>query len=328
MELDGLLQKGFGTENFSCYILNTNNGNSGIPEIIPKISRLNPLSCIIVVSFQEVSGDLYKKYIRLGANDVFELKENGNEKELMQMLLTVMNARWRIYRQIEIERKKTYQATIVTAHHEINQPLTVILNSLGLLNMELQKGVSGRASAERYIDFIMRSARRIQDILIQFKKIDHPRLIDYTANVPMIQIRDENSDAPKEEQTSAPEKMVLLYDPVLSYRQLEASVLTQSGFSPLLAESRDDAIRLARMYANRLHAAIVGVEEQTTDIQDLIFELKVHTLKLPVFLCTDEAGQEKSQALLKDGAHGILKRPFSSNQFNELLEVSYHAISF
>jgi signal transduction histidine kinase len=328
MDPDGLLQRGCADDSFCCFVLHLEPETALITNLVEKLVRARPLAAIILFSFEKVDDSVYRRFIRHGVNDILEFDEGVDENTVPATLLSALNNRWRIYRQLEAERKRTYQATVVTAHHEINQPLTVILNSLGLISMELEKNHTGNTMSKRYVEFIERSARRIQDILQQFKKIDRPKLINYTANVPMIQIRDDNSDISRTIPLNSNERFVLLYDKVSEFRQLETTTLVDAGFKPLIAESANDAIRLARQYANRLHAAVIGLENDISEVEELVFELNVHTLRLPVFISMDEMNRPQNGSLGSEGVHGFLRRPFIAEQFTTLLDRSSSVISF
>jgi len=100
--------------------------------------------------------------------------------------LKTLNQKWKTYRFFEKERKKIFDATVVTAYHEINQPLTVILNSIGLFKMEIKNNEISAEKIQKFLNFLMKSTDRIQEILEQFKQIENPELKEYSKGVPMV----------------------------------------------------------------------------------------------------------------------------------------------
>ena len=79
-----------------------------------------------------------------------------------------------------------FHATVVTIFHEINQSLMVISNALDLFKIALKQSEPNIAKIEQAFHFIMKSTKKIQDILANLKQIEQPKLKDYTVDVKMI----------------------------------------------------------------------------------------------------------------------------------------------
>ena len=110
---------------------------------------------------------------------------------MFNALIQTLNHRWKIFRYLERERKKIYQATVVTAYHELNQPLTVIMNALDLFRLELKTGQLVEEKIKKNLGFILKSVKKIQEILDKMKKVEQPTLKAYTKTVPMISLNPE-----------------------------------------------------------------------------------------------------------------------------------------
>ena len=96
-----------------------------------------------------------------------------------------------------------FDATVVTAYHELNQPLTVILNSIGLFRIEMKNQEVDSNKLQKFLGFILKGTDRIQEILDTFKAIKHPQFKEYSKGVPMVKLSLSNSkegaDDPKDE---------------------------------------------------------------------------------------------------------------------------------
>jgi signal transduction histidine kinase len=182
---------------FSCIILHLVSDLSNIENIVKTTLRKNPLTVVIVFSFLDIPAEIYQNLIRCGASDIL-IPEEDEDEDMRDKLLKTLNHKWRAYRYIEREKKKIFQATVVTAYHEINQPLTVISNALGLLKMEFKAQTLNLEQLEKFIMFIKKGTDRIQEVLDQLKKIESPEYKDYTKGVPMITLDSSLKEGKKE----------------------------------------------------------------------------------------------------------------------------------
>jgi len=188
---------------FSCIILHMLSDLSNIETIVKTTLRKNPLTVVIVFSFLDIPSEIYQNLIRCGVSDVLIPEEDEEEVEDMRdKLLKTLNHKWRAYRYLEREKKKIFEATVVTTYHEINQPLTVISNALGLLKMEFKADKLNLEQLEKFISFIKKGTDRIQEVLDQLKKIEIPEYKEYTKGVPMITLDSSLKEGKKETKKS------------------------------------------------------------------------------------------------------------------------------
>lgn len=88
---------------------------------------------------------------------------------------------------VESEKKDVYDATVLTAAHNINQPLTVLLLKAEMVEEKLKQ--YGRDDELlSHIESIKRSALKIYDIMDQFKSLSRPVFKDYLEGVKMIDL--------------------------------------------------------------------------------------------------------------------------------------------
>jgi len=94
---------------------------------------------------------------------------------------------------LEMEKIRTFSATIVTANHEIKQPLTLINLSTTAIKRELKKEAVGKEAVERKVFIIEEAIHKIIEVLDKLSSIKTPKFTDYVEDVKMIDIESENS---------------------------------------------------------------------------------------------------------------------------------------
>ncbi|MDF1611308.1 MAG: response regulator [Stygiobacter sp.] len=93
---------------------------------------------------------------------------------------------------LEMEKIKTYAATIVTANHEIKQPLTQINLSVAAIRRELSKEEISKELINKRIDFIEKASKEINDLLEKLASIKKPIIEPYVNNQHIIKINAED----------------------------------------------------------------------------------------------------------------------------------------
>lgn len=93
---------------------------------------------------------------------------------------------------LEMEKIKTYAATIVTANHEIKQPLTQINLSVAAIRRELSKDEISKELINKRIDFIEKASKEINDLLEKLASIKKPIIEPYVNNQHIIKINAED----------------------------------------------------------------------------------------------------------------------------------------
>jgi len=89
---------------------------------------------------------------------------------------------------IEIEKVNTFAATVLTANHEIKQPLTLINLSTTAIRRELGKDELNMESIEKRVRFIETATKEIIAVLEKLTHIKKPVFTDYLNNLKMIDI--------------------------------------------------------------------------------------------------------------------------------------------
>ncbi len=177
------LQKSHG---FQCVVLHLTNSKNPLDDVIDYTLKKCPASAVIVFSFKGITLPEYQNFIRDGVADVLVYDETVDQLALLEGLLRILNQRWYLHRCMERGKKKMYEATVVTAYHEINQALTVIINAVGLLRLEIEHESIDVSKMEKISDFIIKGTNRIEEILDKLKRIKDPVLKEYTPGVAMV----------------------------------------------------------------------------------------------------------------------------------------------
>jgi DNA-binding response OmpR family regulator len=131
-----------------------------------------------------------KEGLNAGAFDY--IKKPFNKTELIARIKSALRFRETNLIYLEIEKIKTYAATIVTANHEIKQPLTLINLSVSAIKRELTKDELNRDAIMKRVDIIDNAAKSIIQILEKLSSIKKPKFTDYVNNTKMIDINEQN----------------------------------------------------------------------------------------------------------------------------------------
>ncbi|KUG26515.1 two-component response regulator [hydrocarbon metagenome] len=94
---------------------------------------------------------------------------------------------------IEIEKINTFAATVLTANHEIKQPLTLINLSITAIRRELSKEELNLESIEKRVKFIETATKEIIAVLEKLTSIKKPVFTEYINNLKMIDINTDMS---------------------------------------------------------------------------------------------------------------------------------------
>jgi signal transduction histidine kinase len=175
---------------FACNIFHYTGEDDLLHDIVLTSLKKHPVSPVFLFSFDNIPGEIYRKYIQMGVADIL-IHSATNPEAAFEAMIRTMNHRWKIFRYLERERTKIYHATVVTAYHEINQPLTVIMNSIDMFRIELKQNILDGERVRKNLTYILKSVRRIQELLEKMKKVEQPKLKAYTEKVPMIALHSE-----------------------------------------------------------------------------------------------------------------------------------------
>ncbi len=149
---------------------------------------------IILVTAKSGAEDT-KEGLEAGAFDY--IKKPFNRIELLARVNSALKLSEANKVLLEIEKRNTFIATVVTANHKIKQPLTLLSLSSAAIKRELSKEEISKDALLNRLKYIETAVKEITDVLDQLNSIRDPILSDYTKNVKMIKV-DNNKEENKE----------------------------------------------------------------------------------------------------------------------------------
>ena len=157
-------------------------------EICKKLKNNDKTKDIPVIFLTAQTDDeAFVKGFEAGANDF--ITKSVNEKILKARINAQLEAVEIKRKLIESEKNAVLLAAKITAHHEINQPLTVISGHIELLDKKLkqEKGIDYE-KINKHIESIMNSISRISEIIKKFAEIKEVKLTKYVGESKMLEL--------------------------------------------------------------------------------------------------------------------------------------------
>jgi len=140
---------------------------------------------IILVTALTEAEDLKEGFLA-GAFDY--VKKPFNRVELIARVKAALRFRESQRVMLELEKVRTFSATVSTANHEIKQPLTLINLSTAAVNRELGKDEVNKDVIKKRIGFIEDATRDIISVLDQLSAIKTPVLTHWVNDVKLVDL--------------------------------------------------------------------------------------------------------------------------------------------
>jgi len=122
------------------------------------------------------------------------IKKPFNKIELLARVRSALKVSEASKLLLEAGRKSTFFATVVTANHKIKQPLTLLTLSSAAIKRELKKDDISKEALRNRIKYIDIAVKDITNVLEQLNSIKDPVLSDYTKNIKMIKVEEEQEE--------------------------------------------------------------------------------------------------------------------------------------
>jgi two-component system cell cycle response regulator len=146
---------------------------------------------IILVTAKSGAEDT-KEGLEAGAFDY--IKKPFNRIELLARVNSALKLSEAHKLILESEKRDTFFATVVTANHKIKQPLTLLSLSSAAIKRELSKDQISREAIQKRVNYIDIAVKEITDVLNQLNTIKDPVLSNYTANIKMIKVEEDENE--------------------------------------------------------------------------------------------------------------------------------------
>jgi DNA-binding response OmpR family regulator len=149
---------------------------------------------IILVTAKTGAEDT-KEGLDAGAFDY--IKKPFNKIELLARIRSALKLSEANKLLLEVEKRTTFFATVVTANHKIKQPLTLLSLSSAAIKRELKKETIDKETLLGKAKYIDIAVKEIADVLDHLNTIKDPVLSDYTKDIKMIKVEEEQHSAAK-----------------------------------------------------------------------------------------------------------------------------------
>ncbi|MHB8906067.1 MAG: response regulator transcription factor [Melioribacteraceae bacterium] len=131
--------------------------------------------------------DSLKQGLSAGAFDY--IKKPFNRTELIARINSALRFSETNKILLEVEKIKTYAATVVTANHEIKQPLTLINLSTAAIRREISKPDFSNEVILKRVEFIENAAKDIINVLDKLGSIKKPVITPYVNDLNIIDLK-------------------------------------------------------------------------------------------------------------------------------------------
>lgn len=146
---------------------------------------------VLLVTALTEAEDL-KEGFQAGAFDY--IKKPFNRVELIARIKSALSFRESQKLLLEIEKVQTYAATVITANHEIKQPLTLINLSTAAINRELRKEELSKDVVHKRVTFIEDATKDIISVLQKLSSIKVPVLTDWVNDLKVVDLSEAKSE--------------------------------------------------------------------------------------------------------------------------------------
>ena len=145
----------------------------------------------IILVTAKVGAEDIKEGLEAGAFDY--VKKPFSRVELIARVKSALKLSEANKQLLNMEKKSTFIATVVTANHKIKQPLTLLSLSSAAIKRELKKDEVSKEAILNRIKYVDIAVKEIADVLSKLNSITDPELSDYTQNIKMIKVDDDET---------------------------------------------------------------------------------------------------------------------------------------
>ncbi|MCK5077351.1 MAG: response regulator [Calditrichia bacterium] len=270
--------------------------------LIQEARKINQLLEFIIITGHTCI-DSVVEAVRLGAADYVFKPISG--EDLLFRVKSVLDKVELKHKLLDAEKKLMYQATITTANHEINQPLTVIVSGIDILKMELNRIGNLTPHIENYLDLIYNSSQRIASILRKFRQIQTPVVKDVNRGMKLIEL-----DEGMEEKLVSKINMLVIEDEV-NVKNVVVKILSKYKLKVEAVENGTDALNLAK--ENDFNLILMDLNLPDITSYELLEKLKELRPESKIILMTGYSDEKEIQELIDKGANDFIFKPFDAN---------------
>lgn len=284
-------------------------------ELLEKIKFTDPQIAVIILT-GHASIQTAIDALRLGASDY--LIKPINVEELRIRVKKALERQELERRLTEAERRIMYNATITTANHEINQPLTVILSGADMIRMELEKTGSLNTKIGNYLQLIQRAGHRIANILRRFREISSPIIHKIPHGMQMIELNMDIKEKPEQDH------YVLVIEDEENLRQIIKDVLENEGFRVVVAATAEEGLELYKSHKELMELVLLDFHLPDALGAEVFNQLKSYNETVKIIITSGFEFDDAIQETLNQGAVGFLSKPFNREQVTSFVRQVYN----
>jgi len=285
----------------------------GLLARVKEVSSNTPV--IVVTGFASVKSAI--EALRLGAVD-YLIKPCEDEELLLRVKRAFEKCEMEC-QLVEAQKKAMFTATVITANHEINQPLTAILGGCGLIEMEMEEVKLENKTISKQLNNISKSAQRISSILWRMKEISRPIFKSYAENIQMVHLGEKVVEQPaKIEVASMPhaksDDVILIVDDEKDIREVMTDMLGRLRYRTFKACDGQEALEIFQQYHSEVDLVITDMKMPHMSGKELYCKLKEIDSSVKIILSSGYDVENDVNELQNQGVSGFLRKPFNIEQ--------------
>ncbi len=284
-------------------------------ELLKQVKIIDPTFPVIILT-GHASLQTAVESLRQGAVD-YLLKPINADELIIRVKKGLENTRIQ-KRLAEIERQLTYTATVTTANHEINQPLTVILSAVDMIRMEFDRTGIDEPKISNYMNLIEKSSQRIAGILRNLREISSPVIQKIPLGMQLIEL---NARARKK---TALEKYILVIEDEEQIRVLIKDMLEAAGYKIILSSNAHEGLEIFKNQHHLIDLVLLDYYLPDNNGKEVMKELKQFDPNSKILLTSGFELNEEIQQAIDQGAVGFLSKPFNREQIVKFIQ---HVVS-
>ena len=153
-----------------------------------KFLNNNPVTSLIPIIFvsARIQPEDVQAGFKAGASDY--IKKPIERIELIERINAVIKQKEHLTRQVEEEKNRTFSATVVSANHQLKQPLTLISLTSTAIKRIVAKEPINQSEILNKLEIINNAVADISEILNRFINTENPKLDNYVGDIKMIDV--------------------------------------------------------------------------------------------------------------------------------------------
>jgi DNA-binding NtrC family response regulator len=285
-------------------------GMNGI-ELLQKARQIDPTLAVIILT-GHASMQTAIDAVRLGAIDYLMKPINSDE---LRVRVKKSIERVQLEKRLsEIERQMTYSATVTTANHEINQPLTVILSGIDMIKMEYDKKGNPDEKIVKYLNLIEKSSIRIAGILRNLREISSPVIQKIPLGMRMVDLK------PQKKGKHFRDRYILLVEDEEQIRILVHDMLESAGYKVILSSNAEEGIEIFKGQQDLIDLILLDYYLPDGSGLDVLRKIKEIDDSTKVLITSGFELHEDIEKAIEEGAIGFISKPFNREQIINMIQ--------